>query len=314
MAGVDPKQFRLLMVSAMYENGGNTTQRLLDGHPQLFVYPFESQVGTRAVQDHLSALYPAKYRWPEFLLSATAAEDYSAIIDEETKVRARTPNVSKFRDFPFDFSDDERKQRFTELLAESKRSRGSIIAAFFVATFQVWKDYHRSGHEVAYVGYSPIIAVDAERILADLPLAHVVHVVRNPWSAYADTLKRPVPLTLAHYMRGWTVCQESALAARAAEPDRIHIVRFEDLVQNPAGILGDLCGKMGLEADPTLGQPSWNGAALTQVYPWGTIKTPTAEANIATARELSRDQANEVRRLAGQVLEQFDYQGFGDGL
>jgi hypothetical protein len=27
--------FRLLMISAMYENGGNTTHRFLDGHPQL---------------------------------------------------------------------------------------------------------------------------------------------------------------------------------------------------------------------------------------------------------------------------------------
>jgi hypothetical protein len=47
------QEFRLLMISAMYENGGNTTQRLLDGHPELFSYPFESQPGTRYVQDHL---------------------------------------------------------------------------------------------------------------------------------------------------------------------------------------------------------------------------------------------------------------------
>ena len=29
--------FRLLMLGAMYENGGNTTHRFLDGHPELFV-------------------------------------------------------------------------------------------------------------------------------------------------------------------------------------------------------------------------------------------------------------------------------------
>ena len=43
--------FKFLMISAMYENGGNTTQRFLDGHPQLRVYPFESQLGTRLVSD-----------------------------------------------------------------------------------------------------------------------------------------------------------------------------------------------------------------------------------------------------------------------
>ncbi len=314
MAGVDPDRFRLLMVSAMYENGGNTTQRFLDGHPQLFVYPFESQVGTRAVQDHMSSLYPAKYRWPEFLLSATPAEDYHAIIDEEGKIRARTPNVSKFRDYPFDFSDDERRTRFVELMAGTPRSRASIMAAFFAATFDVWKDYARSGREVGYVGYSPIIGVDAEKILADLPQAHVVHVVRNPWSAYADTLKRPVPLGMAHYMRGWTVCQEAALAAQALEPDRMHVIRFEDLIQDPVKVLGEVCRKASLDVADTLGQVSWNGKKLEQVYPWGTIRTPTAEANLATAKELTKDQVREVGRLTGHVLKLFGYEEFGRDL
>ncbi len=101
-------EFRLLMLSAMYENGGNTTHRFLDGHPQMFVYPFESQLGTKLVQDHLTSMFPVKYRWPAFALEATPWQDYKAIIDEECKVRARTPNVSKFRHTPFDFSDDER--------------------------------------------------------------------------------------------------------------------------------------------------------------------------------------------------------------
>ena len=79
--------FRLLMLGAMYENGGNTTHRFLDGHPQMFVYPFESQVGTRMVNDALSSVFPTKYRWPAFALDATAKQDYAAIIDEIYRVK-----------------------------------------------------------------------------------------------------------------------------------------------------------------------------------------------------------------------------------
>src|ERR1700759_5220694 len=93
--------FRLLMIGAMYENGGNTTHRFLDGHPEMHVYPFESQVGTRYVLDMLSSPFPVKYRWPTFALDATPYQDFKAIIDEEGKVRSRTPNVSKFRERPF---------------------------------------------------------------------------------------------------------------------------------------------------------------------------------------------------------------------
>src|ERR1043166_6666760 len=229
---------RLLMLGAMYENGGNTTHRFLDGHPELLVYPFESQVGTRLVQDDLSSMFPVKYRWPGFALDATPLQDYRAIIDEECKVRARTPHVSKFRHVPFDFSDDERARLYEQHVARSGRSRGANIAAFFRATFEAWKDHRRSGRERVYVGYSPIIPVDAEKILSDLPGAHVLHVVRNPWSAYADTRKRPVPLALADYLLGWTLNQYHALLYRDRFPERMHLVRAEDVMANPRGTLG----------------------------------------------------------------------------
>ena len=118
------QEFRLLMLGAMYENGGNTTHRFLDGHPGLFTYPFESQIGTRLVNDALTSMFPVKYRWPVFSLDATPLQDYRAIIDEEGKVRARTPHVSKFRHMPFDMNDDARAARYQHLVRASGRSTG----------------------------------------------------------------------------------------------------------------------------------------------------------------------------------------------
>lgn len=303
-------EFRLLMLSAMYENGGNTTHRFLDGHPQLFVYPFESQIGTRLVNDPLSSLFPLKYRWPAFALDATPAEDYAAIIDEEGKVRARTPHVSKFRHMPFDFSDDDRRARYQAIVRETGRSRANNVAAFFRATFDAWKDYQRTGREQMYVGYSPIIVVDAEKILTDLPQAHVLHVVRNPWSAYADTKKRPVPLSPAHYLLGWNLNQYFALLVKERFPDRLHIVRTEDVMADPQRTLGELCQRLGLESSSTLATPSWNGTPLAEVYPWGTIRRATPEANRATAEELSSRERDEVRAYTWQYLDTFDYRSF----
>jgi hypothetical protein len=302
--------FRLLMIGAMYENGGNTTHRFLDGHPQMFVYPFESQLGTRLVIDSLSSVFPVKYRWPVFALNASAAEDYHAIIDEEGKVRARTPHVSKFRHMPFDFSDDERRDLYIRAVNESGRSRAANVVAFFRATFDAWRDYRRTGRELVTVGYSPIIGVDAAEIVRELPQAHVLHIVRNPWSAYADTKKRPVPLSLAHYMLGWTLNQYFVQIAQKSCPDRVHIVRIEDVMRDPFQVLGDLCERIGLERSESLKTPSWNGAPLEEVAPWGTIRRATPEANRATAAELSAAERAEVRDRAGHYLEVFDYKSF----
>lgn len=302
--------FRLLMLSAMYENGGNTTHRFLDGHPQMFVYPFESQLGTRLVIDHLSSMYPVKYRWPVFALDASAAQDYAAIIDEECKVRTRTPKVSKFRHMPFDLSDDERRQLYERQILNTGRTRGNNVAAYFRATFEAWKDYKHTSEQVVYVGYSPIIVVDTDKILEDLPQAHVLHVVRNPWSAFADTKKRPAPLSLANYMLGWTMNQYYGLYFQSKFPERVHIIRAEDVMTNSLSTLGEICKKLNLDTSSSLLKPTWNGVELEEVYPWGTLREVTPAANRLTAKELSDQECAEIKDFAWQYLEIFDYKDF----
>lgn len=304
------RDFRFLLLSAMYENGGNVTHRHLDGHPQMFVYPFESQLGTRHVSDPLTSLFPVKYRWPAFSLAATPEEDFQAIIDEELKIRSRTPHVSKFRHAPMELSDEERKEIFCRLVKEAGRSRGGNVAAFFRATFEAWKDYQRTGKEVVYVGYSPIVVVDAEKVLADLPQAHVLHVVRNPWSAYADTKKRPVPLSLPDYILAWVLNQYHALLYKEKHPDRVHVVRLEDVLDDPLATLGPICERLGLERADSLKTLTWNKTPLSEGYPWGTIRAATPAANRATAAELTSAERAEIRSRTRHYLEVFDYGGF----
>jgi hypothetical protein len=67
---------------------------------------------------------------------------------------------------------------------------------------------------------------------------------------------------------------------------------------------------MGLDAADSLRQPSWNGTKLEQVYPWGTIRTATPEANKATAAELNKQQIEEIRLRTWQYQEVFGYTNF----
>ena len=299
--------YEFLMISAMYENGGNTTQRLFDGHPELFSYPFESQPGTKYVADYLTSLYPVKYRWPVFPLHGTPEGDYATIIDEECKVRIKTPASSKFRDWPIQLDDAERAAAFVRFMEGRPRTRGNLMEAFFRSTAEVWRDSKRSGDEHVYVGYSPIIAVDAEKIIADYAAAHVLQVVRNPWSAYADTKRRAVPLSIEHYMAGWCQNQLHALAAQREHPDRVHILRFEDIIADPLRALGGLLEQMGVAGSEALAAPSWNGVLLEEVYPWGTIRVPTPEANQRTALELSAEETDHIRSRTAPLLDALGY-------
>ncbi|MBU0489351.1 MAG: sulfotransferase [Bacteroidetes bacterium] len=300
--------FKLIMISAMYENGGNTTHRFLDGHPSLYVYPFESQPGTKYVNDHLSGMFPAKYRWPLIPADASAEAVYKMIIDEECKVRARTPNVSKFKNYTFDFSDDERCGIFCKLLEGKQINRVAVMEAFFVSTFKAWKNHRSSGKETTYVGYSPIIGVDGEKIINDFNgNAHILHVIRNPFSCYAETKKRAVPLSLDHYIAAWVTCQYYALYLSEKFPDNFTIVRYEDIIDDPQDVLGSYLEKFGLEKHKNLKETSWNNEKLKEVYPWGTIKTPSIVTNLTTAKSLSKEEVREIFSRTELYIKHFDY-------
>jgi hypothetical protein len=269
---------KVIMLSAMYENGGNTTHRMLDGHPNLFVYPFESQVGTGAGNDFLTSYVPIRYRWPEFPSDATPAQAYEMFWDEELKTLLRVPSRSKLK------------------ACEGKPlNRATFVTAFFQSTFETWKNVNRSGKESFYVGYNPVQVFDTDKILADFPDGHVIHVARNPYSGFADTSKRPFPLGIKRYAWTWNLCQHMALTYKEKYPDRFHLVRFEDLVANPAATMEGLLKRLGLPMSEHCLHPSFNGVKLEQVYPWGTIRIPTPEANLATANELNADQKRALK-------------------
>ena len=113
-------------------------------------------------------------------------------------------------------------------------------------------------------------------------------------------------------MFAWTTCQYFALLNKENFPDRMHIVRLEDVVENALKTLGNLCEELGLEKSETLARPTWNGIELKEVYPWGTIKKANPQANKATADELSSAERDEIKARAWQYLDAFDYKSFLD--
>lgn len=300
----------VIMISAMYENGGNTMHRFLDAHPELFVYPFESQVGTGYSNDFLTSYVPIRYRWPEFPLSSVAESDYEAFWDEELKTYLRAPARSKFKDCGLKMIEAERKARFVEIVNSRGRTRANIVGAFFQSTFDTWQNYNHSGKERFFVGYNPVQVLDAEKILSDFPEGHIVHVVRNPYSGFADQFRRPFPPSLERYAHTWAYAQMLALTYKEKYTRRFHIVRFEDLISDRMNTIKDLLLALTLSFDEKCLFPSFNGIELREVKPWGTIRTATAEENVATANELNGAQKREIREITAITHRIMGYDDF----
>jgi hypothetical protein len=88
------------------------------------------------------------------------------------------------------------------------------------------------------------------------------------------------------------------------------VIRFEDLVAEPKKTMTSLCRKLGLSFSPNVLYPSWNGQKMESVYPWGTIRTPTTEANVATMKELSKQEHAEIKSISGVMRRALGYEKF----
>lgn len=300
------------MISAGFEHGGNVTHRHLDGHPDLLVYPFESQLGNRNFLDFLSSVERVQYRYPEFPEGLDARDLYEQIIDEELKTFLRKRNGSKFRDVDLRLDEKKRIDYFIQELGSGPHFRRNVIQAFFKSTFSAWENYYTQPDPAkTYVGYSPTIGIDSERLIKDFPNIKIIHIVRNPFSAYRDTKRRPFPLPITRYMITWNIYHSTVEMYARLYPNNVHIFKYEDLVGDKENFMREVAGFIGVPFHDSMLYPSWNGMKIEhEIAPWGTVLQSTQEYNISVIDELTVEEKAIISAASKPLAVHFGYHRF----
>ena len=302
--------FKLVMLSAGFEHGGNVTHRHLDGHSKLLVYPFESQLGNRNFNDFLASVERVQYRYPEFPEGMEPRELYEQMIDEELKTFLRKRNGSKFKDADLQMDEKERIAFFEQdLKAKDLYRRKDVIEAFFKSTFYSWKNYYtEERNDMVYVGYSPAIGIDAARMIKDFPDIKIIHIVRNPFSAYRDTKRRPFPQDLSKYLITWNIYHSTVEMYQKMYPQNIKIVRYEDMVYDKTKFMAELAAFIGIEFEDTMLYPSWKSKRIdADIAPWGTVLRSTEEYNSKIIDELSEEEKKQITGGTMALAKHFGY-------
>lgn len=301
--------FNFVMISAGFEHGGNVTHRHLDGHSKLLVYPFESQLGNRNFNDFLASVERVQYRYPEFPEGMTAIELYEQMIDEEMKTFLRKRSGSKFKDADLKLDEARRIAEFVKLLGDGPYRRRQVIEAFFRATFAAWENYYVAPADgMTYVGYSPAVGIDADRIVRDFPNVRIMHIVRNPFSAYRDTKRRPFPQPLSKYLITWNIYHSTVEMYARMFPENVRIFRYEDLVADKGAFMHRVAEFIGVNFEPSMLYPSWNGVEIeANIAPWGTVLKSTSEYNKEIINELTAAEKKQIRDGTMALARHFKY-------
>jgi hypothetical protein len=250
-----------------------------------------------------------QYRYPEFPEGLTAIELYDQMIDEEMKTFLRKRNGSKFRDANLVLDEQDRIAEFTRIVGQAPIFRRQVIEAFFRSTFTAWKNHHTPPHDdMTYVGYSPAIGIDADRMIRDFPNIRILHVVRNPFSAYRDTKRRPFPQPLSKYLITWNVYHSTVEMFARMYPENVAIIRYEDLVNDKSAFMHRIAGFIGVKFSETMLYPSWNGVEIKEsIAPWGTVLRSTPEYNKSVIDELSSDEKRQIVYATSALAKHFGY-------
>jgi Sulfotransferase family len=301
-----PVREPLVLISQIQRSGGTLLSQLFDGHPEVHAHPHEICIGK-----------PDKWDWPPLDLSApdtwfsTLHEPLlaewveSGFVKDMTELRKdRDPDV-----FPFVFSLKLQREIF-ERCAAGATSEREVLDAYFTSYFNAWLDDHNlyTGPKNAVVGFTPRLAMEldrVERFFAAYSDGLLVSIVRDPRGWYASARRhRRYYADLGQAIGLWRASTESALEAAGRFGDRVVVLTYEQLVEDPERTVSALAARVGIAMTPELLVPTFNGRPIRANSSEAVDRTGILRERGGAYRDvLDRETIAAIERQAGDLYE-----------
>ncbi len=120
---------------------------------------------------------------------------------------------------------------------------------------------------------------------------------------------REIPRPLEAFAHAWAEATAAIVAFAEGNPDRVTLVRYEDLIADPDGTLARILADVGETFDPAAISRALANRDAKGFSDWKTFSTAAIEgASIGRyKRHLSADTAGALAAIAGPLLEHLGY-------
>jgi hypothetical protein len=303
----------LVLISQVQRSGGTLLNSLLDGHPELHVHPYELHIG-----------HPTKADWPALDLE-NGPDAWLELLSEPVLAKLfaagyrKKPDMDEIENYPtlpFTVVPTLIEHLFRLLCADRPPpSQRHVIDHYLTAFFNAWIDNQglRDEPKRWVAAFAPRTAWgdSRERFFGDYPDGRIVALLRDPraWYASASGFSGrygELDEALALWQRGAT----EIAAAKRERPDKVLVITYEALVQDPERVMRGLAEWLGIAWAETLIVPTFNrlpvrpnssydltatGIRDEPLERWRTALEPDV---VATVEERALDLHAEVRLLA----------------
>lgn len=265
--GSDPGPIgrNVVLISQIHRSGGTLLSQLLDGHPQIAVYPGDMHIAQ------------GKADWPDLDPTRGAPALFRYLVDGRFIERARTgyskaKNPTRMHAFDYDVGLHHRI--FCDLI-EAKRpaTQRGVLDCFYHAFFKSWGNRIVSYDGAACISaFCPGLAMNPDsvaRYFRDYPDGHLVSIVRDPVSWLASALsKNRGKARKRQYdqfetaIAWWRQSAEATLRNKQTYGDRVICIGLDELVRDTPGMMRALCAKIGIDYNAAMTVPTFNSAPI----------------------------------------------------
>lgn len=275
-----------LFLTGFAKSGTTLLLSLLDGHPDLCVFPREVGFFTK-VQPRI-------------------AQGPREAVTHFVDVGLREPLFGMDRKLPIDVDPDV----YEDLLVRRWEATGWDEARFLDLAVLTWGDVSGQQGRRYWVEKTPRTELWARFIEAWYPDARMVFVVRDPranWSAYRTWQDgKQHDMTLPYFVCRW----ERSLRANERNAKRlaVHTIRYEDLVLHTRKTLEGICRFLAIDFDDILLQPTLAGHPFSGNSAYGgTFRGVEASSLDRWKERVSDREVREIEYLLGDRMRQFEY-------
>ena len=289
----------LALISQVQRSGGTLLQRLLDGHPQCHVLPFQFRGIDGAVKRLVS---DPRTAW-QALYDPKLAERYRRGHRQRKGAVLQDEEV-----FEFSLRPDVQRSIYDSCAAALDRpNTRSLVACYLTSYFSAWTDYANAvGDKRWAVAFEPAIASGPRRwveLRRLYPEGKVISIVRDPWSWYASARRwehrwQRREDAIAH----WSKVGRNTLKWRKLVSPEFLAIAFEDLLADTETTMRRVAAFLEIDFVPQLLVPTFNGEPIRANTSFADVSTEVSTKPLERAkRELDEDDYAFVTEHAGRL-------------
>jgi hypothetical protein len=259
---LSPVTIPQVLISQIPHSGGSLLNRLFDGHPAIYAYP-----------DKLLNEVPAKIPWTEIVPKDDPQrwiEIFFNYLNPQNIPPRFKPDTNHKRTLPFVFLPLLQKQIFINYLNTIKPLKPrDVFDAYMTSCFGAWLNYQNHNQLKNFVTVlAPSVVTlkeNMEGFFNIYPDGRLISLIGNPhiWyrSALQEEPEKYADVNLS-VMR-WQENLHSALWTKERYADRTCLISVEDLVNKPEPVMQHLAEFLGIQYDPNLLIPTFNGYPIS---------------------------------------------------